>query len=60
VAGLGPQWKFVGAGDYSGTGQTSFLIENTATGALVTGTVVNGQAQYAQVGGLGSTWAFKG
>ena len=59
VGALGPEWTFVGAGDYSGTGQFSFLIENTI-GAVDTGTVVNSKAQYAQVAGLGSEWSFRG
>ena len=57
VANLGPNWQFVGTGDYDGSGHASFLIEN-ANGAVVSGTVENGQAHYAQVGALGSEWAF--
>ena len=49
----------MGAGDYSGTGVASFLIENTS-GAVDTGTVVNGKAQYAAVAALGPEWSFKG
>ena len=59
VGALGSEWKFVGVGDYSGTGVSSFLIESSS-GAVVTGTVVNGKAQYAQVGALGSEWTFRG
>jgi hypothetical protein len=59
VASLGPEWKFVGDGDYYGTGTASFLIENTS-GAVDTGTVVGGVAQYAAVASLGPEWSFKG
>jgi hypothetical protein len=37
----------------------SFLIENTS-GAIDTGTVVGGKAQYAAIGALGSEWSFRG
>jgi hypothetical protein len=57
--GLGPEWHFVGAGDYSGSGQDSFLIENNA-GAVVAGTIVGGAARYASIGGLGPEWRFHG
>ena len=59
IGGLGPEWHFVGAGDYNGLGVDSFMIQNI-NGSLFTGTVVNGQARYAQVGGLGPEWSFKG
>jgi hypothetical protein len=59
VVGLGPEWSFIGAGDYSGTGKDSFLIENT-NGSILTGTLVSGHAQYAQVGALGPAWHFHG
>jgi hypothetical protein len=59
VSGLGPEWKFVGAGDFLDDGKSDFLIENSA-GAVVVGEVVNGQAQYAQVAGLGPEWKFVG
>jgi hypothetical protein len=59
VAALGPEWKFVGVGDYSGTGVASFLIENTS-GAVFTGAVVGGRAQYTAVAGLGPEWSFEG
>jgi hypothetical protein len=59
VGALGPEWSFVGAGDYTGAGFDSFLIENTA-GAVVTGTLVSGVAHYAQVGALGQEWMFHG
>jgi hypothetical protein len=59
VGSLGPEWRFVGAGDYHGTGTDSFLIENTA-GAVFAGTIAYGQAQYVQLGALGPEWSFKG
>lgn len=57
IGGLGPEWRFVGSGDFPAVG---FLIENANTGAVVLGTVQNGQAQYAQVAGLGPEWSFAG
>ncbi len=59
VGGLGSDWRFAGAGDYVLTGQDSFLIQSTATGALVTGTVVAGQAQYAAIGAPGAGFAVR-
>ena len=57
VAGLGPEWKFVGAGDYLGEGHDQFLIENTA-GAVVVGDWTGGAIHYTQVGGLVGEWSF--
>jgi hypothetical protein len=57
VAGLGPEWSFVGTGDFLGDGRTDFLIENT-NGAIDVGEVVNGQTQYTQVAALGPEWKF--
>ena len=57
--GLGPEWKFVGAGDFLGDGTSEFLIENTS-GAVVIGEVVNSAAVYTQVAGLGPEWKFVG
>jgi hypothetical protein len=59
VAALGSEWKFVGAGDYLGSGVFSFLIENTA-GAVDIGTIVNGKAQYTSIAALGPEWSFRG
>ena len=59
VAGLGPEWKFVGDGDFLGDGHAAFLIENSA-GAVDVGNVVNGQAVYTQVAALGPEWKFVG
>lgn len=58
VGGLGPEWKFVGAGNFSIDGNTDFLLENTR-GAVVLGEVgLNGQAGYTQIGALGPEWSF--
>ncbi|MFI4936381.1 MAG: hypothetical protein ACHP7N_17360 [Caulobacterales bacterium] len=59
IAALGPEWTFVGAGDYLGEGHDQFLVEN-AGGAVVVGDWLNGQIHYTQVSGLGSEWAFHG
>ena len=56
---LGSEWSFVGAGDYSGTGKDSFMIEDTA-GDVYTGTMVSGAVQFAKVTALGSQWKFQG
>jgi len=57
VSDLGPEWKFVGVGDYLGLGYTQFLMENTA-GAVVVGDASNGQATFSYVSGLGPEWSF--
>jgi hypothetical protein len=57
VAALGPEWKFVGAGDYFGEGHDQFLIENSG-GAIVVGDYFAGQIHYTQVSGLPSDWLF--
>jgi hypothetical protein len=57
IAGLGPEWKFVGSGDYLAEGHDQFLIENTS-GAVVVGDWVSNQIHFTQVSGLGSEWAF--
>jgi hypothetical protein len=59
VAGLGPEWKFVGVGDVLGDGNSGFLIQNTA-GAVDFGEVVGGHATFSQVAGLGPEWTFVG
>jgi beta-glucanase (GH16 family) len=59
VAALGPEWKFVGVGDYLHLGQAQYLIENAA-GAVETGAVVNGHTQFTTVAALGSEWSFAG
>jgi hypothetical protein len=45
--------------DFTGSGQSDFLIENTS-GIVVLGAVSSGQASYSQVGGLGPEWTFHG
>ena len=57
VAALGPEWTFVGAGDYLGEGHAQFLIENSA-GAVVVGDYTGGVIHYTQVSALGSEWLF--
>jgi hypothetical protein len=59
VAALGPEWKFVGMGDFLADGHTDFLIENT-NGDVVAGEVVNGQTVYTRIAGLGPEWTFLG
>jgi hypothetical protein len=59
VSGLGPEWQFLGVGNYDGASVSEFLIHNTTTGALDIGTVANGTATYKQVSGVGSEWNFQ-
>jgi hypothetical protein len=59
VASLGPEWKFVGAGDFLGDGKDDFLIENTS-GAIDIGEVANGGAVYTNLASLGPEWKFVG
>ena len=57
VAGLGPEWKLVGTGDYLAEGHDQFLMENTS-GAVYVGDWLSGQIHYTQTTGLGSEWLF--
>ncbi len=59
LAGLGPEWKFVGDGDFYSNGESGFLIENSS-GAVVTGELTNGSIAFQQVAALGPEWSFKG
>ena len=59
VAGLGPEWKFVGAGDFLGEGHDQFLIENTS-GAVDIGDYENSAIHFTQITGLGPEWKFVG
>jgi hypothetical protein len=59
VSGLGPEWTFVGDGDFSGDGVAGFLIQNAA-GAVDIGQVTGGQASFTQVSALGPEWKFVG
>ncbi|HWE98294.1 MAG TPA: NF038122 family metalloprotease [Caulobacteraceae bacterium] len=54
---LGPEWKFVGTGDFTGDFRSRYLIENSS-GAIVLADSVTGS--YTVVGGLGPEWAFHG
>lgn len=64
IGGLGPEWEFDGAGaNLLGDGNAGFLIRNEGSvepGTIYVGEVVDGTAQYTQVGGLGSEWKFEG
>jgi hypothetical protein len=63
IGGLGPEWKFEGAGNFLGSSSPGFLIYNTGGvigGALQVGSVVNGSAQFTSVGGIGPEWKFEG
>lgn len=63
IGGVGPEWQFLGVGDYDGKSPAEFLMFNqnggSGTGALVIGTVAGGTATYTAVGGVGpSQWTF--
>jgi hypothetical protein len=45
--------------DFNQDGVSDFLIKNTL-GAVVVGEVVDDQAQFTQIGGLGPEWTFEG
>ena len=59
VAALGPEWKFVGTGDFLGDGHADFLIENTAA-RWWSARSVDGQAAYTRSAALGPEWKFVG
>ncbi|HEX3881554.1 MAG TPA: hypothetical protein VHW66_02745 [Stellaceae bacterium] len=65
IGGLGPEWEFEGAGPLLGDGSNQFLLcdDDSASpnfGAVVTGEVDGGAAEYTQVGGVGPEWQFEG
>lgn len=58
VGAVGPEWQFLGVGNYDGASNAEFLMRDSSTGALVVGTVAGGTATYVAVGGVGSEWTF--
>lgn len=65
IGGLGPEWQFEGNWPLSGQSTDDFLLWDGSSaspgfGALVIGSVVAGQAEYTQIGAVGSEWKFKG
>jgi hypothetical protein len=60
IGAVGPEWQFVGVGDYDGASGSEFLMRNSGNGVLVIGTVAatNGAygVTYAQIGGVGPEW----
>ena len=58
IGGVGPEWQFVGSGNYIDPNKADFLMRNTANGVLDVGSVSNGTASFTQVGGVGSEWNF--
>ncbi|HEY1733228.1 MAG TPA: Ig-like domain-containing protein, partial [Acidimicrobiales bacterium] len=62
IGGVGPEWQFLGVGNYDGVSSSEFLIRNSNSGVLVLGTVssTNGTygVTYSQVGGVGPEWNF--
>ncbi len=62
IGAVGPEWQFLGVGDYDGSSSSELLLRNGNTGALVIGTVAASHGTYGvtytQVGGVGSEWNF--
>jgi hypothetical protein len=59
VAALGPEWHFLGSGDFLHYGVSDYLIESAA-GALVVGDISGGQTTFSQVGAIGPEWTVEG
>jgi hypothetical protein len=61
IGGVGPEWEFIGTGNYVDASRSDFLMRNTGTvwpGALVVGSVGNGTAHFSKVGAAGPDWNF--
>jgi hypothetical protein len=58
IGAVGPEFQFLGIGDYDGASNSEFLMRDSNTGVLVVATVSNGTAAYTQVGGVGPEWIF--
>jgi hypothetical protein len=62
LGGVGPEWQFLGVGNYDGASPSEFLMRSSTSGALVLGTVAatNGTygVTYAAIGGVGPEWSF--
>lgn len=56
VGNVGPEWQFIGVGNYDGASTSEFLMRKSDTGALVIGTIVDGKATYQEVGNIGPEW----
>jgi len=57
LAGIPPEWKIVGAGDFNGDGQTDLVWEDTSTGQrsiwLMNGVAIQG---FGDLGTVGTAW----
>jgi hypothetical protein len=65
IGGIGPEWQFEGNGPLLGNSTDDFLLwdgssSSASYGTLVVGSVSEGQAQYAAIGGVGPEWQFEG
>lgn len=58
IGGVGPEWQFIGTGDYSGDSSTDFALRNTVTGELAIGSAANGTADFTRVAAVGAEWNF--
>ena len=63
IGAVGPEWQFLGVGNYDGKSPAEFLMWNgnggSPTGALVIGTIAGGSTSYTDVGGVGpNQWTF--
>lgn len=63
IGGVGAEWQFEGVGNFLGDGHSGFLMRNAGPvipGMLEVGEVVDGQAVYTPMGGVGPEWQFGG
>lgn len=60
VGDFGPEWKFVGSGDFQGSGFHRSIVHNDNDGSLVLIKVVNGSPEYSKVGAFGNEWQLLG
>ncbi|HEX3882107.1 MAG TPA: hypothetical protein VHW66_05570 [Stellaceae bacterium] len=62
LGGVGPEWQFLGVGNYDGKTPSEFVMRSSSTGAIVLGTVsaTNGTygVTYSVAGGVGPEWNF--
>ena len=63
IGGIAPEWELVGTGDFSGNGQSDFLMRNTGEaigGSLVVGEVVATMLTFTDIGDVDKTFQFVG
>ncbi|HEY1734431.1 MAG TPA: hypothetical protein VGG23_08295 [Acidimicrobiales bacterium] len=65
IGAIGPEWQFEGNGALLGQSSDDFLLWDGSSaspeyGSLTVGSVVDGEAQYSQIGSVGPEWEFAG